>query len=110
MSFPLPLLLPVMWRGGRSESLPLPLSLGVLVGAPMACGNDGKSVSYCWEESEGLLPGCAAAFGGGTRTDLKSGSGDIRIAWPGVGRASWIRSCGIWTDYFFATFHHSFRK
>ena len=46
--------------------------------------------------SEGLLPGCAAAFGGGTRTDLKSGSGDTRIAWPGVGRGRWIRSCGIW--------------
>ena len=34
--------------------------------------------------SEGLLPGCAAAFGGGTRTDLKSGSGDTRIAWRGT--------------------------
>ena len=45
---------------------------------------------------EGLLSGCAAAFGGEARTDLESGSGETRIAWPGVGRASWIRSCGSW--------------
>ena len=25
-------------------------TLGVLGGAPIACGNDGNSVSYCWEE------------------------------------------------------------
>ena len=37
---------------------------------------------------EGLLSGCAAAFGGEARTDLESGSGETRIAWPGVGRAS----------------------
>ena len=50
VNFPLPLFLSGMWRGGRSESLPLPLPLGVLGGAPIAFGNRGNSLSYCWEE------------------------------------------------------------
>ena len=40
--------------------------------------------------------GSAAAFGGEARTDPEDGSGETRIAWTGVGRASWVRSGGRW--------------
>ena len=72
MNFPLPLLLPGMWKGGRSESLPLFLPLEVLNGAPMACKNDGKSGYRCHHY-------------------LGSDSEDARIASFDVRRAGWIR-------------------
>ena len=45
---------------------------------------------------DGLLSGSAAAFGGKARTDRKGSSGETRIAWAGVGRASWVRNSGRW--------------
>ena len=45
---------------------------------------------------EGLLSGSAAAFGGWARTDPEGGSGETRVAWAGVGRASWVRNSGRW--------------
>ena len=57
VNFPLPLFLPGMWSGGRSESLPLPLPLWVLGGAPMAFVNGGKSWSYC--RAEYCVRGCS---------------------------------------------------
>ena len=66
VNFPLPLFLPGMWSGGRSESLPLPFTLvstwwgsnGVCKRREVVIVLPGGIVR------EGLLSGSAAAFGG----------------------------------------------